>query len=87
MVAASCDPRHTFLHLVSSRDIPFRLENRIRHIRGDGLAAKVNLALNQRDRARFELNAAGYFVKFVDERTPEVDEVVRLNEEKGKSKK
>jgi tetratricopeptide (TPR) repeat protein len=40
---------------------------------------KIHLAMNQRDRARFELNAASYFVQFVDERTSEVDEIARLS--------
>lgn len=44
-VAASCDPRHTFLDLVPSREIPYRLEHGVRHVRGEGLAAAVHLAV------------------------------------------
>ena len=36
---------------------------------------KVHLAMDHRDRAKFEFSSASYFVQFVDERTPEVDEV------------
>jgi len=46
VVATSCDPRRTFLELIDSREIPFRLEHRIRHFRGRGTTAKVNLALD-----------------------------------------
>lgn len=46
VVAASCDPRHTFLDLVSSRDIAYPLEHGLRHYRGRGVAARVALALN-----------------------------------------
>jgi tetratricopeptide (TPR) repeat protein len=45
---------------------------------------KTHVATDQLDRARFELNAASYFVQFVDERTPEVDEVARLSKAKEK---
>jgi phytoene dehydrogenase-like protein len=45
VVAASCDPRHAFLDLVDSRDIPHRLEHAIRHVRGRGVAARVSLAV------------------------------------------
>ena len=43
---------------------------------------KVHLSTGERDRARFELNAASYFVQFVDESTHEVDEVTRLSKAK-----
>ena len=46
VVAASCDPRHTFLDLVPGNQIEAWQEHRIRHIRGAGTTAKVNLALN-----------------------------------------
>ena len=45
-VGASCDPRKTLLDLVPSRDIPYELENKLRHFRGYGTAAKINLALD-----------------------------------------
>ena len=46
MVAASCDPRHTFLDLLPSRRLTRRLEQRIQNLRGVGMTAKVNLALD-----------------------------------------
>ncbi|MEJ2169801.1 MAG: NAD(P)/FAD-dependent oxidoreductase [Desulfobacterales bacterium] len=46
VVAASCDPRHTFLDLVPGHQIESRLKRRIQHIRGTGSTAKVNLALD-----------------------------------------
>ena len=45
---------------------------------------KTHVATDDRDRAKFEFSAASYFVQFVDERTPEVDEVERLSEEREK---
>ena len=52
IVAASCDPRHTFLDLVPGSRVENWQERRIRHIRGTGTTAKVNLALN----AQLEFN-------------------------------
>jgi len=46
IVAASCDPRHTFLDLVPPDRIENRQQRRFQHIRGIGTTAKVNLALN-----------------------------------------
>ncbi|MGD9119436.1 MAG: NAD(P)/FAD-dependent oxidoreductase [Desulfobacterales bacterium] len=46
IVAASCDPRHTFLDLVPGNQIKNWQEHRMQHIRGTGTTAKVNLALN-----------------------------------------
>jgi len=46
VVAASCDPRHTFLDLVPGNQVENWQERRIRHIRGTGTTANVNLALN-----------------------------------------
>jgi phytoene dehydrogenase-like protein len=46
IVAASCDPRHTFLDLVPGNQIENWQEHRMQHIRGTGTTAKVNLALN-----------------------------------------
>ncbi len=46
IVAASCDPRHTFLDLVPANQIENWQQQRIQHIRGAGTTAKVNLALN-----------------------------------------
>ena len=47
IVAASCDPRHTFLDLVPGKQVENWQEHRIQHIRGVGTTAKVNLALNR----------------------------------------
>ena len=46
IVAASCDPRHTFLDLVPPDRIENRQQRRFQHIRGIGTTANVNLALN-----------------------------------------
>ena len=46
VVGASCDPRHTFLDLVAGNQVENWQRRRIRHIRGTGTTAKVNLALN-----------------------------------------
>ena len=46
VVAASCDPRRTFLYLIPGRDITPKLEHRIQSFRMRGTTAKVNLALN-----------------------------------------
>ena len=48
MVAAACDPRHTFLDLVPGNQVENRQEDHVRHIRGAGTTAKVNLALSTR---------------------------------------
>lgn len=45
VVAASCDPRHTFLDLLSPRSVDYRVREQIRNFRGRGTTAKVNLAL------------------------------------------
>jgi phytoene dehydrogenase-like protein len=47
IVGASCDPRHTFLDLVPGNQVENWQERRMRHIRGTGTTAKVNLALNR----------------------------------------
>ena len=47
IVGSSCDPRHTFLDLVPGNQVENWQERRIRHIRGSGMTAKVNLALNR----------------------------------------
>ena len=46
IVAASCDPRHTFLDLVPGNQVENWQVQRIHHTRGVGTTAKVNLALN-----------------------------------------
>ncbi len=46
IVAASCDPRHTFLDLVPHHRVESWLKGRIDNIRGTGSTAKVNLALD-----------------------------------------
>jgi phytoene dehydrogenase-like protein len=46
VVAASCDPRHTFLDLVPDHQLENWLKRRIQNIRGTGSTAKVNLALD-----------------------------------------
>jgi phytoene dehydrogenase-like protein len=58
MVAASCSPKHTFLNLIKSRDLSFRIEEHARHFRTRGTAAKVNLALSAP--LEFDSNAKGY---------------------------
>ena len=45
-VAASCDPKHTFLELLPSGAIPYRLAHRIRGFRTRGTTAQVLLALS-----------------------------------------
>lgn len=47
IVAASCDPRHTFLDLVPANQLERRQKSRFQHFRGIGTTAKVNLALNR----------------------------------------
>ena len=46
VIAASCDPRHTFLDLVPDHQVENWLKRRIQNIRGTGSTAKVNLALD-----------------------------------------
>ncbi len=46
IVAASCDPKHTFLDLVEGRRLPARLEQGIVQHRMRGTTAQVNLALD-----------------------------------------
>ncbi len=46
IVAASCDPRHTFLELIPGNRVTNWQEQRLQHVRGTGTTAKVNLALN-----------------------------------------
>lgn len=47
VVAASCTPKETFLKLLASNEIVYKLENSITNIRSRGTTAKVNLALNK----------------------------------------
>ena len=47
LVAASCDPRHTFLNLLPGHAVENRLKHRMQNIRGSGSTAKVNLALDR----------------------------------------
>jgi phytoene dehydrogenase-like protein len=47
IVAASCDPRHTFLDLVPGPQIESQQQSRFQHFRGIGTTARVNLALNK----------------------------------------
>jgi phytoene dehydrogenase-like protein len=47
VVGASCDPRHAFLDLVPGNQVENWQQRRIRHIRGTGTTAKVNLALDR----------------------------------------
>jgi phytoene dehydrogenase-like protein len=46
-VLSTADPRTTLLRLVHPRDLPYRLQHRIRHFRGPGSAAVVRLALRE----------------------------------------
>jgi len=48
IVAASCDPKTTFLNLVEGCEISESLEHGVRHFRSFGTTAKVNVALNSR---------------------------------------
>jgi phytoene dehydrogenase-like protein len=47
VIGASCDPRHTFLDLVPGNQVENWQGHRMRHIRGTGTTAKVNLAINR----------------------------------------
>jgi len=47
VVAASCTPRETFLKLLPSNEIEYRLEHGITYFRSRGTTAKVNLALGK----------------------------------------
>jgi len=58
VVAASCTPKETFLNLLASNEIEYRLENSIAHIRSRGTTAKVSLALNKM--IRFKYGTAQY---------------------------
>ncbi len=46
IVAATCDPRRTVLHLLAARDVPHTFAQRIRSFRVRGTVAKVHLALS-----------------------------------------
>ncbi len=46
-IAASCDPKQTFLKLVGCQNLPTKLAHRIAAYRMRGTAAKVDLALNK----------------------------------------
>ncbi|MCH8316912.1 MAG: NAD(P)/FAD-dependent oxidoreductase [Bacteroidetes bacterium] len=59
VVAASCTPKETFLNLLASNEIEYRLENSIAHIRSRGTTAKVNLALNKPLELRIENSVPG----------------------------
>ncbi|MFQ5511210.1 MAG: phytoene desaturase family protein [Candidatus Krumholzibacteriia bacterium] len=48
LVAASCDPKQTFLELLDGGLTSERLEHRMIHFRSQGTTAKVDLALNAR---------------------------------------
>jgi phytoene dehydrogenase-like protein len=47
-VAASCDPKQTFLKLITSSVLPTQLEQRMLNYRCRGTTAKVNLALDKK---------------------------------------
>jgi phytoene dehydrogenase-like protein len=62
IVAASCDPKQTFLHLLGGRRITKTLARRMSHVRSQGTSAMVNVALN----ARVEMaGRPGELVEFV----------------------
>lgn len=46
LVAASCDPKQTFLRLLPPGSLPLRVEEALRAFRARGTAAKVHLALS-----------------------------------------
>jgi phytoene dehydrogenase-like protein len=72
IVAAACDPRHTFLDLLPGNQVENRQENRVRHIRGTGTTAKVNLALstrlefNGRSKERIEFARTGHHLDHIE---------------------
>ena len=45
VVAASCDPKTTFLKLLAPSDVPSRLQQHVRNYRMNGVTAKINLAI------------------------------------------
>lgn len=61
LVGASCSPKHTFLSLIQSRDLSFRIEEHARHFRTRGTTAKVNLALSAP--LEFKSNTAGHTIE------------------------
>ena len=71
-VAASCDPRHTFLKLLPGNQVENWQENRMRHIRGTGTTAKVNLALNTqleftgRSKEKIEFARTGHHLDHIE---------------------
>ncbi len=72
IVAASCDPRHTFLDLVPGNQVESWQEHRMQHIRGTGTTAKVNLALNTqlefngRSRKKIEFARTGHHLDHLE---------------------
>ena len=72
IVAASCDPRHTFLDLVPGNQVESWQEHRMQHIRGTGTTAKVNLALktqlefNGRSREKIEFARTGHHLDHIE---------------------
>jgi phytoene dehydrogenase-like protein len=72
VVAASCDPRHTFLDLVSGNWVENWQEHRMQHIRGTGTTAKVNLALNTqlefngRSKEKIEFARTGHHLDHIE---------------------
>ena len=72
IVAASCDPRHTFLDLVPRNQVENWQEHRMQHIRGSGSTAKVNLALNKqlefngRSKEKIEFARTGHHLDHIE---------------------
>ncbi|MBW8050481.1 MAG: NAD(P)/FAD-dependent oxidoreductase [Cytophagales bacterium] len=77
VVAASCTPKETFLNLLASNEIEYRLENSIAHIRSRGTTAKVNLALNKM--IRFKYGTAQY-KNIGKEEKQGIKEIAEINE-------
>ena len=50
VIAASCDPKQTFLQLLPARQMPLALAESFSHIRTRGSSAKMHLALNKAPR-------------------------------------
>ena len=82
VVAASCTPKETFLNLLASNEIEYRLENSIAHIRSRGTTAKVNLALNKM--IRFKYGTAQYKNTGKEEKQG-IKEIEGIEEIKGKA--
>lgn len=71
-------PGDALAHLHRALSQAVRQRNRIAEFHAHYHLWKAHEALADRDRVRFELRAAGYFVKFIDSQSPEAEEVRNL---------